>query len=231
MKRKTATVKHAFTASLPVMAGYLVLGMGFGILLHTAGYGWWWALIMSAFIYAGSMQYVAIDLLATGASLITAALVTVMVNIRHIFYGLSMLSPYKNVGKRKPYLIFALTDETFSLVCSPTLPENVDKRGYYLWVSLFNHLYWIVGSTLGGILGSFLPFSTEGVSFAMTALFVVIFVEQWEREKRHLPALTGLVISVICLLIFGSDKFLIPAMIAITVSLFIEKRWEVNSGE
>ena len=231
MKSRKATVKHAFTASLPVMAGYLVLGMGFGILLHTAGYGWWWALLMSALIYAGSMQYVAIDLLAAGASLITAALVTVTVNVRHIFYGLSMLSQYKDIGKRKPYLIFALTDETFSLVCSPTLPENVNKRGYYLWVSLFNHLYWVAGSTVGGILGSFLPFSTEGIAFAMTALFVVIFVEQWEKEKRHLPALTGLVISVACLLLFGSDKFLIPAMVAITVALCIEKRWEVTDGE
>ena len=231
MTDKKATIQYAFTASLPVMAGYLVLGMGFGILLHTAGYGWWWALLMSACIYAGSMQYVAIDLLSAGASLITAALVTVMVNIRHIFYGLSMLSPYKNVGKRKPYLVFALTDETFSLVCSPTLPATVDTRGYYLWVSLFNHLYWIVGSTAGGILGSFLPFSTEGVAFAMTALFVVTFVEQWEKQKTHLPAITGLVIAVACLLLFGSDKFLIPAMIAITIALLIEKRWEVKSGE
>ncbi len=231
MDSKKATVKYAFSASLPVMAGYLVLGMGFGILLHTAGYGWWWALLMSALIYAGSMQYVAIDLLATGASLITAALVTAMVNIRHIFYGLSMLSPYQSVGKRKPYLIFALTDETFSLVCSPNLPDNVSKRGYYLWISLFNHLYWIIGSTAGGILGSFLPFSTEGVSFAMTALFVVIFIEQWEKQKRHLPAITGLIISVACLLLFDSDKFLIPAMLGITIALFIEKRWEVADNE
>jgi len=225
---KKATVKYAFLASLPVMAGYVVLGMGFGILLHAAGYRWFWALLMSLCIYAGSMQYVAIDLLSAGASLITAALMTVMVNVRHIFYGLSMLERYKKTGAEKPYLIFALTDETFSLVCSPTLPENVSTRGYCLAVSVFNHLYWVLGSTLGGILGSFLPFSTEGVEFAMTALFVVIFVEQWEKEKRHLPALTGLIISVICLLIFGSGDFLIPAMVGITVALFIEKRWEVR---
>ncbi len=231
MNSRKATVKYAFLASLPVMAGYIVLGMGFGILLHAAGYRWWWAFVMSLCIYAGSMQYVAIDLLAAGASLITAVLMTVMVNVRHIFYGLSMLGRYKTVGKEKPYLIFALTDETFSLVCSPSLPPTVSERGYYLAVSAFNHFYWVLGSTMGGILGSFLPFSTQGVEFAMTALFVVIFVEQWEKEKRHLPALTGLIISVICLLIFGSSDFLIPAMLAITVALFVEKRWEVRDDE
>ncbi len=223
-----ATVRHAFKASLPVMAGYIVLGIGFGILLQSKGYSPVWALLMSLCIYAGSMQYVAVDLLAGGASLIAAALMTVMVNVRHIFYGITMLERYKNTGKKKPYLIFSLTDETFSLVCSPSLPDKVDEHKYYLYVSIFNHCYWVLGSTVGALLGELLPFSFAGIEFSMTALFVVIFVEQWEKTKQHVYALTGLLISVICLLVFGASDFLIPAMLGITVALFIEKRWEVR---
>lgn len=223
-----ATVRHAFKASLPVMAGYIVLGIGFGILLQSKGYSPVWALLMSLCIYAGSMQYVAVDLLAGGASLIAAALMTVMVNVRHIFYGITMLEKYKHTGVKKPYLIFSLTDETFSLVCSPTLPETVDEHTYYLCVSIFNHCYWVLGSTVGALLGELLPFSFAGIEFSMTALFVVIFVEQWEKTKQHVYALTGLLISVLCLLIFGASDFLIPAMLGITVALFIEKRWEVR---
>lgn len=222
------TMRYAFKASLPVMAGYIVLGIGFGILLQSKGYAPVWAFLMSLCIYAGSMQYVAVDLLAGGASLIAAALMTVMVNVRHIFYGITMLERYKNTGRKKPYLIFSLTDETFSLVCSPTLPEKVDEHQYYLYVSIFNQCYWVLGSTVGALLGELLPFSFAGIEFSMTALFVVIFVEQWEKTKQHMYALTGLLISVICLLIFGASDFLIPAMLGITVALFIEKRWEVR---
>ena len=164
------TVRYSFRASLPVMAGYVVLGMGFGILFQSRGYCWWWSFLMSLTVYAGSMQYVAIDLISGGASLITTALMTLMVNIRHLFYGITMLDKYKETGAEKPYLIFALTDETFSLVCSPELPDEVDRRRYYLLVSLFNQFYWVAGSTLGGILGSTLPFDTQGIDFSMTAL-------------------------------------------------------------
>lgn len=225
MTTKKETITYSFRASLPVMAGYLVLGMGFGILLQSKGYGWWWAAIMSITIYAGSGQYVAIDLLSGGASLVAAALVTFMVNVRHVFYGISMLEKYRDVGKKKPYLIFALTDETFSLVCSPELPKNVDRNMYYLLVSVFDQCYWILGSTLGALLGTAVHFNSTGVDFSMTALFVVIFVEQWEKAENHVPALTGLGVSFICLLIFGASDFLIPAMIGITIALFIERGW------
>lgn len=223
--KRNSTLKYAFMASLPVMAGYVVLGMGFGILLQDKGYGWWWAVLMSLTIYAGSMQYVAVDLLSGGASLIVAALMTVMVNIRHLFYGITMLERYNKTGKRKPYLIFALTDETFSLVCSPKLPEGVEEHSYYFWVSLLDQCYWVAGSLIGGLIGASVEFDSAGIDFAMTALFVVIFVEQWEKTKQHLPAITGVVISVICRLIFGASGFLIPSMIGITVVLFAEKRW------
>ena len=217
------TLRYSFRASLPVMAGYVVLGMGFGILFQSKGYGWFWAFLMSLTVYAGSMQYVAIDLISGGASLVTTALMTLMVNIRHLFYGITMLENYRDTGKEKPYLIFALTDETFSLVCSQELPESVDRRRYYLLVSLFNQFYWVAGSTVGGLLGSALTFNTQGIDFSMTALFTVIFVEQWEKTKNHLAALIGLGISAVCLLMFGADRFLIPSMLGITAVLFLVK--------
>lgn len=221
---KRTTIKYAFKASIPIMAGYIVLGMGFGVLMESKGYGWWWSLLMSLTVYAGSMQYVAIDLLAGGATLISAALMTLLVNIRHIFYGITMLEGYKDTGAKKPYLICALTDETFSLVCSPNLPEGVERKAYYFFVSLFNHFYWVAGSVLGGIIGNVFTFNTAGVDFAMTALFVVIFVEQWESTKQHIPALTGVLCSLVMLLIFGPSDFLIPAMITITVALLLERK-------
>ena len=214
-----SNAKTAFLASLPVMAGYVVLGTGFGILLSSKGYGPLWSLAMSLFIYAGSMQYLAVDLLAGGASLITAALTTLMVNARHLFYGISMIGKYRDTGKYKPYLIFALTDETYSLNCG-TLPEGVtDGPVYYFLVSLFNHSYWVAGSLLGALLGYVIPFNTQGIDFALTALFVTVFVEQWLSTKDHIPALIGVLSSVVCLLLFGADGFLIPAMALITALL------------
>jgi 4-azaleucine resistance transporter AzlC len=186
---------------------------------------------MSITIYAGSMQYVAVDLLAGGAGIIATVLMTLMVNIRHLFYGITMLERYQDTGKKKPYLIFSLTDETFSLVCSPQLPQGVEEHSYYFYISLMNQCYWVLGSTLGALAGTALSFNSEGIDFAMTALFVVIFVEQWEKTKQHLPAITGVVISVICRLIFGASNFLIPSMIGITAALFIEKPLLTKGGE
>ena len=215
------TIKYAFVRSVPIMAGYLVLGLGFGVLLQSKGYGWGWALAMSTFIYAGSMQYVTVDLLAGGASLISTALMTVMVNARHLFYGISMLQRYKNTGKLKLYLVVSLTDETYSLVCSGTVPEGLDQNGYYFWVSLFDQLYWIAGSLAGNLLGSVLPFDSTGIDFSMTALFLVVMTDQWRTNKDHTPALVGLGVSVVCLAVFGPSSFLIPAMVGITAVLFL----------
>ena len=221
------TVKQAFIATIPVLTGYLVLGFGFGIILKANGYGIGVAFLMSLFIYAGSMQYVAIDLLAGGASLITAAITTLMVNARHLFYGISMLDKYKNMGKRKPYLIFALTDETYSLVCNenPQISEE-RRKDYYLLVSMFNQIYWITGSLLGSAVGSLVNFNSEGIDFALTALFLTVFIEQWMAVKNHTPALIGVGVSVICLVLFGGDKFLIPTMLVIFVLLCLQKEAE-----
>ena len=218
------TVRLAFTKSLPVMAGYIVLGIGFGILLKDAGYGLLWSFLMSLTIYAGSMQYVSVSLLTAGASLITVALTTLMVNARHLFYGLSMIDKYKDTGKKKPYLIFSLTDETYSLLCSDDIPDGVNRHWYQFFVSCFDQSYWILGCVLGSLIGTILPFDTAGIDFSMTALFVTVFVEQWLTTKNHWPAIIGLAASVLCLMIFGPDSFLLPTMIIITVALlFINK--------
>lgn len=201
------------------MAGYIVLGIGFGILLRSAGYGVLWAFSMSALMYAGSMQYVGIGLIAGGASVLTTALTTLMVNARHLFYSISMIDRYKNSGRFKPYLIFALTDETYSLLCDGTVPREVDAGLYRFLVSLFDHCYWVAGSVIGSLLGSVLPFSTEGIEFSMTALFVASLTEQWLTRRDHIPALTGLVSSLLCLIVFGADRFLIPTMLLITLVL------------
>lgn len=216
--------KKAFIATLPVMAGYLVLGFGFGLVLKVAGYGVLFAFAMSFLIYAGSMQYAAVGLLTGGASFLTAALTTLAVNARHLFYGISMLSPYKGIGRRKAYLIFALTDETYSLVCSPTLPVPPQQRAnYYLFVSLFNHTYWVLGSVAGAVAGTLLSFNSEGIDFALTALFLTVFLEQWLTAKKHAPAVMGVAASVICLLLFGGDNFLIPSMLIIALLLSLYK--------
>lgn len=217
-------IKPAFIATIPVLTGYVVLGFGFGIVLKASGYGIGLAFAMSLLIYAGSMQYVAVGLLTGGASLLTAALTTLMVNARHLFYGISMLDKYSGTGKRKPYLIFALTDETYSLVChdDPSIPPE-SRTDYSFLVSLFNQIYWVVGSVLGAVVGSVVEFNSEGIDFALTALFVTVFLEQWLTTKNHSPALIGVGASVLCLVIFGSENFLIPAMLLIALALCLYK--------
>ena len=213
------TVREAFLRSVPVMAGYIVLGMGFGILARNAGYGVLWAFAMSLLIYAGSMQYVGISLLTGGASVLNTVLTTVMVNARHLFYSISMIDRYRDAGPYRPYLIFALTDETYSLLCDGKVPEGSEPHRFRFLVSLFDHSYWVMGSVLGSLLGSILPFSTEGIEFSMTALFIASFTEQWLSAGQHLPALTGLLGTLACLLFFGPERFLIPAMLLITLVL------------
>ncbi len=218
-KRKAVIVRKAFLKSLPVMAGYVVLGIGFGILLRNAGYGVLWSAAMAVLIYAGSMQYVGIGLLAGGAGILTTILTTVMVNARHLFYSISMIDRYKNAGKYKPYMIFALTDETYSLLCDGETPDREHADLYRFLVSLFNQLYWITGCLLGSLLGAVLPFSSAGIEFSMTALFIASFTEQWLRTRDHIPALTGLLATLLCLAVFGPENFLIPAMLLITLIL------------
>jgi len=221
---ETETVRKAFLKSLPVMAGYVVLGTGFGILLRRAGYGPLWAFAMSALIYAGSMQYVGVGLISGAAGLAATALTTVMVNARHLFYSISMIDRYKNAGKKKPYLIFALTDETYSLVSRNQAPEGLPFHTYSLLVSFFDQCWWVGGTALGALAGDLLPLNFEGIEFVLTALFVTIFVEQWLSTKNHFPAVVGVAATAVCLLVFGRDVFLIPSMCLIAAILIMARR-------
>ena len=209
------TIRDSFVASIPVLAGYIFLGIAFGLLANSKGLSVFLTFAMSLFIYAGSMQFVAVDFL-TGApvSLITVILSTVMVNARHIFYGISMIDRYKNAGAKKPYLIFALTDETYSLVCQKYTGDAKHEYDYYFFVSLL----------IGAVLGEILPFSISGIDFALTALFVTVFCDQWFSSSSHFASVTGVLASVICLLIFGAENFLIPSMIVILAVLSIFRK-------
>ena len=186
---------------------------------------------MSAVIYAGSMQFLAINFLTPGVGVLSIIFMTLMVNIRHIFYGLSMLERFRGTGKKKPYLIFSLTDETFSLLCSAEPPQGVDRGLFYFFISLLDQVYWVAGSALGGLAGALLSFNTKGIDFAMTALFVVIFVNQWRESKQHLPALCGLGLTALCLLVFGADNFLLPALLLILAALLLCRRRLERGGD
>lgn len=217
-------LKTAFRDTIPVLTGYLFLGAGFGILLSEKGYGVGWAFFMALFMFAGSGQYLAVELLATHASLITTALATLLVNARHIFYGISLLDAYKDAGKKKSYMIFGLTDETYSLVTQNEPPAGISRHSYCFLVTLLDHIYWICGCVLGNVAGALLPISFEGVEFVLTALFVTMFVEQWLTHKDHLPAIIGVGSTVLCLLIFAKDVFLIPSMVLIALLLTVSRK-------
>lgn len=213
--------RSIFLDTLPVLAGYLFLGAGFGILLaEKTQYGPVCAGAMALFIFAGSGQYLAVNLLATNASIFSAALATFLLNARHIFYGISLLEPYKG-AKSKPYLVFALTDETYSLVTQKSPPAGVSRHTYCFLVSCLDHSYWILGCVLGGLVGTYLPINFQGVEFVLTALFVTLFTEQWLTTKRHVPAIIGILCTLACLLLFGTELFLIPSMVAIALILML----------
>lgn len=216
------TMKYVFYKTIPVLLGYLFLGFAFGLLLQEAGYSFWWAFLSSAIVYAGSIQFVLVDFLSGGTSLPVIAVMTLLINSRHAFYGLSFVEKFRKM-KTYPYMVFSLTDETYSLLCSLKTPEGMDEKKVMFLISLFDQLYWIAGSVLGAVLGQMLPFEMTGIDFAMTALFVTIFVDQWREARSHLPAVIGLCSSVVCLLIFGGSNFILPSLI-ITVGLLMALR-------
>ena len=206
------------------------MGTAFGVLLANTGYNPLWALFMSVFIYAGSMQFVAIGLIGNATGFVTVALMTFLVNARHLFYGLSMLEVFKPLKRIKTYMIFSLTDETFSLLSSIKAPDDVDRNWFYFFVSVFNHCYWITGSVFGAVLGSSFSLNLKGLDFVMTALFIVIFLEQWLTSKKHSSALVGIFTTLAALLVFGKESFMIPSMTGIFVILSLLVRFE-SGGE
>ena len=215
--------RPAFAVTIPVLCGYLFIGFAFGVMLRDAGFAPPWAFLSSVTIYAGSGQYLLVSLLAANASLVTVAAMTLLLNCRHIFYGLSFLETFHQMGRKKWYMIFSLTDETYSLLCSLKTPEGIDPNAMRFWVAILDHSYWIIGSVIGAVAGALIPVDTEGIDFAMTALFVVIAVDQWKAYARHLPALLGGIVTIVCLVIlgqvFGQQQMLIVSLAVIVVVL------------
>ena len=225
----------AFPVTLPVLMGYLAIGIAFGLMLQEAGYNFIWAFFMSLSIYAGSGQYLGVTLLATAASLGTVALMTLLINFRHLVYGLSMLEKFRGMGWRKLYMIFSLTDETYALLSSAQAPVGVNPKNFYFAIAVLDQSYWILGSVIGAVAGAVIPFSTEGVDFAMTALFVVIAVDQWKAYKKHLPALIGGAVTVVFLIIlgslFGQDQMLLISLgVIVLLLLILRDRLEEKEG-
>lgn len=226
------SLKAAFPHTVPILAGFLFLGMTYGIYMNVSGFNFVYPMLMSMTIFAGSVEFITVNLLLGSFDPVQAFVMALMLNARHIFYGISMLDKFKGTGLKKIYLIFGMCDETFSVNYTADIPKDVDRGWFMFFVTLLNQIYWVAGATLGGIFGSFITFDTKGLEFVMTAMFVVIFLEQWLKDKNHFPALIGLGLSVLSLAVFGSSNFMLPAMFAILTALTIlRKPFEKKGGE
>ena len=217
-------LRAAAPQTLPVFAGYLVLGLGYGIYVQSLGLPVWLPPLMGTVVYGGSLEFVLASLLLGSFGPVSAFLMALMIQARHLFYGLTMLQRYRGYGLRSAYMIFAMSDETFSITCSAEPPEGVDRGWFMFFITLLDQFYWVASAAMGAALGAVLPFSTEGVDFVMTAMFVVIFLNQWEKEKQHASAVIGLVAPLVCLRIFGAGSFLIPSMVCILAVLLLLRR-------
>ncbi len=224
MEVKKKALAAAFPHTLPVLTGYIFFGTAFGVILGSKGYSLGWAILMSAAVYAGAAQFVTIGLLTTAFNPVYAFAITLAVNARHLFYGISMLGRLRGLGWKKAYLAFGLTDETFSILCAAEPPEGVDRNWFMFFITLLDHLYWIIGSGLGILLGEMVAFNSKGIDFVMTALFVVIFIEQWKSQQCHAPAIIGVLASSACLLLFGAKHFVLPAMLVIVAVLTLSRK-------
>lgn len=235
MKKEKSPVwkaaKAAFPHTVPIFAGFWFLGLTYGIYMNVSGFGFWYPMLMSLTIFAGSIEFVTVNMLLGAFNPLQAFAMTLMINARHLFYGISMLDKYKGMGWKKFYLIFGMCDESFSINYTAEIPKDVDRGWFMFFVTLFNHFYWFSASTLGGIFGSLIHFNTEGLEFVMTAMFVVIFMEQWLKDKKHTSALLGLGLSLLSLIAFGAEQFIIPAMLAILLALTLLRGMIEKGGE
>ena len=222
MKRKA--FQYALPYTLPICIGFLFLGLSYGFLMRSKGFSFVYPMCMSLFIFAGSMEFVTINLLLSAFDPLSAFLLTLMVNARHLFYGISMLDKFKGCGWKKLYLIYGMCDESFTINCTVNPPDDVDRGWFMFFVTLLNHIYWVSGATLGGLLGYVISFNTEGIEFVMTALFIVMFINQWKETDNHTPAMIGIGASALCLLVFGPQQFIIPAMLCIIVCFILRKK-------
>ena len=223
--------RKAFPYTIPVLTGYLFIGIAFGVMYAEKGYNFLWAMLMSLLVYAGSGQYLAVNFFVPGISFVQVIFMTLMVNVRHIFYGISLLDRFHSMGKKRWYMIFGLTDETYCLLCKTKVPEDVDEEKFLFAISIMNQSYWVIGSVIGSLAGTLIPFNSEGIDFAMTALFVVIFVEQWMDKKNRVPEVIGVAAAFVCLQIFGADNFVLPSMLLIVLLLFVGRTRLERGGE
>ena len=231
MKIRRQDISAAFRTSFPIMVTFLVLGTGYGILMQKHGFGWIWSMISGIIIFSGTVQFVSVSMLS-GGSVIMAALTALMVAARHIFFSISMIGRYRGEGRRKWYLFYALCDETYAMLSRDDMPEGVNVSAYRVLVTLFDQSSWVLGSALGGIAGSILPFDSTGIDFAMTALFTTVFIQQWIDSKCHIPAVLGIAATLLCRILFGRDLFLIPAMVIILgVLILMREKIEAAGGE
>lgn len=217
-------LKAAFPNTIPIFAGFWFLGMAYGIYMNVSGFSFWYPMLMALTIFGGSLEFVAVTMLLGTFAPLQTLIMTLMIQARHLFYGIAMLDKFKGMGWKRFYLIFGMCDETFSINYTAKIPEDVDRGWFMFFVTLLNHLYWVTGSTIGGLLGSLITFDTEGLDFVMTAMFVVIFLDQWLKEKKHYTALIGVLASAVCLLCFGADSFMIPTMACILCLLTVFRR-------
>ncbi len=224
-------IRTAFVKSIPVLCSYIFLGMAYGITMQAAGFSWYWSVLISLIVYTGAFQFVLITFLANGVSLVTLIITALLMNSRQSFYALTFLKDFSAMGRRKLFMIHSLTDETYALDCTLGYLPEAERHNVMFLVALFNWIYWSIGTLLGGILGELLPFSLEGIDFCMTALFVIIFIDQWERLKDHRPAICGLAVGVVCLLVFGKDSFMLPALLISSVLLIAADRTGRGMGQ
>lgn len=223
-KESSKALKAAFPCTIPVLTGYLFIGIAFGVMFQEKGYNFLWAALMSILVYAGSGQYLAVNFFVPGVGFLQVIFMTFMVNVRHIFYGLSLLDKFNDMGKKRWYMIFSLTDETYSLLCSTKVPTGVNQKKFLFYIAILNQGYWIIGSVIGALAGALIPLNTTGIEFSMTALFVVIFIEQWYEIKNRIPAMIGVFASFVCLQIFGMGNFILPSMLIIMIILLAFKK-------
>ena len=231
MHDRIAAVKTAFVKSIPILCSYIFLGMAYGIMMEESGFAWYWSALISLIVYTGAFQFVLISFLSAGASLVTLILTALLMNSRQSFYALTFIKDFSAMGRRKLFMIHSLTDETYAVDCTlGYLPEE-ERHEVMFWTAIFSWLYWCAGSVLGGLIGQLLPFELEGIDFCMTALFVIIFVDQWERIKDHMPAVTGLAVGIVCLFIFGQSSFMLPSLLITSCLLILNDRRKSAGGK
>ncbi len=222
MRRKA--LKAAFPCTIPIFTGFWFLGLAYGIYMKVSGFSFVYPMLMSLLIFGGSLEFITVEMLLSPFAPLQVFIMALLIQARHLFYGISMLEKFKGTGWKKFFLIFGMCDETFSVNYTAEIPEDVDKGWFMLWVTFLNQFYWVSAATTGGLIGSLLKFDTTGISFVMTSMFVVIFLEQWLKEKNHVSSLMGIAVSVLCLICFGADSFMLPTMAAIVLLLTLSRK-------